>query len=122
MLEFYICSLAGVAFFLGLTVISHLFRSVTCTFLASPFFFYSRDVFGISKSPHTILIGNQCPFNGYMYLCLTHLLSPLIIWLAEIYLRKSSFHFHCFSGCSSMSTIIHLCTTGSVVANSTIIL
>jgi len=37
MLEFYICSLADIAFLLGLTIIQHLLgRSVTCTFLASP--------------------------------------------------------------------------------------
>ena len=52
MLEFYIRSLAGIAFLLGLIVISaltSLSRSVTCTLLSSPFF-YSRDVFGIGFS------------------------------------------------------------------------
>ena len=39
MLEFYIHSLAGVAFLLGLTVIStSLSCSATCTFLSLPFF------------------------------------------------------------------------------------
>jgi len=39
MLEFYIHSLAGIAFLLGLSDITSLGCSVTCTFLSLPFFF-----------------------------------------------------------------------------------
>ena len=45
MLEFYIYSLAGVVFLLGLTVISHL-KVAQLLALSWPHFSYSEDVFG----------------------------------------------------------------------------
>jgi len=46
MLEFYIRSLAGIAFLLGLTGY-HIFRSFSNLHFLGLAFFYSRDVFGI---------------------------------------------------------------------------
>ena len=61
MLEFYVCSLAGIAFLLGLTVISSL-SNLHFLVLA---FFYGRDVFGIGitmllrETGHNLIHGKQ---------------------------------------------------------------